>query len=78
MVGYYEPIDMAICSMIRDLSGIICDGASSSCVMKVSTSVSSGFKAVLMALSQIRVIDKEGWNCFLIAWKHQSIILVPL
>lgn len=58
--GQYEPIDMAICSMIGDLSGIICDGASNSCAMKVSTSVSSGFKAVLMALNRIRVTGNEG------------------
>ena len=58
--GQYEPIDMAICSMIGDLSGIICDGASNSCAMKVSTSVSSGLKAVLMALSRIRVTGNEG------------------
>lgn len=59
----YEPVDMAICSMIGDLSGIICDGASNSCAMKVSTSVSSAFKAVLMALSRIRVTGKEGIVC---------------
>lgn len=58
--GQYEPIDMAICSMIGDLTGIICDGASNSCAMKVSTSVASGFKAVLMALNRIRVTGKEG------------------
>ena len=58
--GQYEPVDMAICSMIGDLSGIICDGASNSCAMKVSTSVSSSFKAVLMALNRIRVTGKEG------------------
>lgn len=63
VVGYHEPIGMAICSMIGDLSGIICDGASNSCAMKVSTSVSSGFKAVLMALSQVRVTGKEGIVC---------------
>ena len=61
--GEYEPVDMAICSMIGDLSGIICDGASNSCAMKVSTSVSSAYKAVLMALSRIRVTGKEGIVC---------------
>ena len=59
--GQYEPVDMAICNMIGDLSGIICDGASNSCAMKVSTSVSSGFKAVLMAVNRIRV--NEGIVC---------------
>ena len=61
--GQYEPVDMTICNMIGDLSGIICDGASNSCAMKVSTSVSSGFKAVLMALNQTRVTGKEGIVC---------------
>lgn len=61
--GQYEPVDMAICNMIGDLSGIICDGASNSCAMKVSTSVSSGFKAVLMALNRIRVTGNEGIVC---------------
>lgn len=59
----YEPVDMAICNMVGDLSGIICDGASNSCAMKVSTSVSSGFKAVLMALNRIRVTGNEGIVC---------------
>ena len=61
--GQYEPVNMAICNMIGDLSGIICDGASNSCAMKVSTSVSSGFKAVLMALNRIRVTGNEGIVC---------------
>lgn len=61
--GQYEPVDMAICNMVGDLSGIICDGASNSCAMKVSTSVSSGFKAVLMALNRIRVTGNEGIVC---------------
>ena len=61
--GQYEAVDMAICNMIGDLSGIICDGASNSCAMKVSTSVSSGFKAVLMALNRIRVTGNEGIVC---------------
>lgn len=61
--GKFEPIDMAICNMIGDVSGIICDGASNSCAMKVSTSVSSAFKAVLMALNQIRVTGNEGIVC---------------
>lgn len=61
--GQYEPVDMAICNMVGDLTGIICDGASNSCAMKVSTSVSSGFKAVLMALNRIRVTGNEGIVC---------------
>lgn len=58
--GSYRTISMAISSMIGDVSGIICDGASNSCAMKVSTSVSSAWKAVLMALDETAVTGNEG------------------
>ena len=58
--GSYRTVSMAICSMIGDLAGMICDGASNSCAMKVSTSASSAYKAVLMALDNSRVTGKEG------------------
>ena len=37
LTGKFETVSMGICSMIGDISGIICDGASNSCAMKVST-----------------------------------------
>ncbi|EPY5156990.1 serine dehydratase subunit alpha family protein [Klebsiella pneumoniae] len=43
-------INTAIINMISDITGMICDGASNSCAMKVSSVVSSAFKAVLMAM----------------------------
>ncbi len=58
--GRYETISMAISSMIGDISGIICDGASNSCTMKVSTSASAAWKAVLMALDDTTVTGNEG------------------
>lgn len=58
--GNYKTASMAICSMIGDLAGMICDGASNSCAMKVSTSASSAYKAVLMALDNSRVTGNEG------------------
>ena len=58
--GGYKTAGMAICSMIGDLAGMICDGASNSCAMKVSTSASSAYKAVLMALDDSRVTGNEG------------------
>ena len=51
---------LAIGSMIGDVSGMICDGASNSCAMKVSTSVSSAWKAVMMALDESGVTGNEG------------------
>jgi L-cysteine desulfidase len=58
--GDFKKASMAICSMIGDLAGLICDGASNSCAMKVSTSASSAYKAVLMALDNARVTGNEG------------------
>lgn len=60
MGGNYDSIAMAISSMIGDVSGMICDGASNSCAMKVSTSTSSAWKAVLMALDNTAVTGNEG------------------
>ncbi|SES92151.1 serine dehydratase subunit alpha family protein [Thorsellia anophelis] len=58
--GEYQPISLALSSMVGDIAGIICDGASNSCAMKVSTSASSAFKAVLMAISSSGVTGNEG------------------
>ncbi|ENT4821734.1 TPA: serine dehydratase subunit alpha family protein [Citrobacter farmeri] len=58
--GRYSTISMAISSMIGDVSGMICDGASNSCAMKVSTSASAAWKAVLMALDDTSVTGNEG------------------
>ncbi len=58
--GSYDTIAMAIGSMIGDISGMICDGASNSCAMKVSTSAAAAWKAVLMALDGTAVTGNEG------------------
>ena len=60
MEGTLDQIAMAVNNMIGDVSGMICDGASNSCAMKVSTSVSSAWKAVLMALDETSVTGNEG------------------
>lgn len=56
----YDAVSMAISSMIGDVAGMICDGASNSCAMKVSTSAQAAFKAVLMALEGARVSGSDG------------------
>ncbi|MGR5145404.1 serine dehydratase subunit alpha family protein [Photobacterium alginatilyticum] len=58
--GGFEQISAAINSMIGDITGIICDGAKTSCAMKVSSSASAAVKAALMALDGIRVTGNEG------------------
>lgn len=56
----FSTVSMAITNMIGDVSGMICDGASNSCAMKVSTSAGSAFKAVVMAMEGISVTGSEG------------------
>ena len=58
--GNFETVSMALSNMIGDVAGMICDGASNSCAIKVSTSVMSAYKAVLMALEGIGVTGNEG------------------
>ncbi|PJG82026.1 serine dehydratase subunit alpha family protein [Caviibacterium pharyngocola] len=58
--GSFDTISRVISSMIGDISGIICDGAANGCAMKVSTGVTSGYKAVLMALDNTNVTGDEG------------------
>lgn len=53
-------VDDTICNMIGDLAGMVCDGAANSCAMKVSSSASSAFKAMTLALDGIKVTGKEG------------------
>lgn len=60
MNGSFDTIAMAVNNMIGDVSGIICDGASGSCAMKVSTSISSAWKAVLLALDNSVVSGNDG------------------
>ncbi|WP_231752005.1 MULTISPECIES: L-cysteine desulfidase family protein [Burkholderia] len=59
----FGTIGRAISNMVSDVSGIICDGASNSCAMKVSTAVTSAFKAVLLARNGIRASTSDGIVC---------------
>ncbi|MDU7249549.1 MAG: L-serine ammonia-lyase, iron-sulfur-dependent, subunit alpha [Klebsiella pneumoniae] len=56
-------INTAIINMVSDITGMICDGASNSCAMKVSSVVSSAFKAVLMAMQNSCDGANDGIVC---------------
>ena len=56
-------INTAIINMVSDITGMICDGASNSCAMKVSSVVSSAFKAVLMAMQNCCAGANDGIVC---------------
>jgi L-cysteine desulfidase len=46
--------------MVGDVAGMICDGAKTSCALKVSSSVSAAIQAAFMGMSEIAVSGKEG------------------
>ncbi|TAM02586.1 MAG: serine dehydratase subunit alpha family protein [Paraburkholderia sp.] len=56
-------LECAVSNMVGDISGIICDGASNTCAMKVSTSVNSAFRSVLLAGQNIRASSADGIVC---------------
>ncbi|CRY80704.1 L-cysteine desulfidase family protein [Yersinia intermedia] len=56
----FQTISYAVSNMISDISGIICDGASNSCAMKVSTSTACAFKSVLMAQQNSVAGERDG------------------
>lgn len=58
--GDAPAIENCLHNMIGDVTGIICDGAKTSCAMKVSTAAQAAVKAALMARSGIRVRADEG------------------
>jgi L-cysteine desulfidase len=58
--GSYNTVAMAICNMIGDVAGMICDGANNGCAMKVSSSAGAAVKSVLMALDGSRVSGHDG------------------
>lgn len=58
--GSYNQIDGAIKNMIANISGMICDGAKSSCALKVSTSASVAIQSALLALNDSITSSKNG------------------
>lgn len=58
--GGFKNIEYAIFNMIGNISGMICDGAKSSCSLKVSASVSAAVHAAILALEKKRVTEEQG------------------
>lgn len=56
----FQTISYAVSNMTSDISGIICDGASNSCAMKVSTATACAFKSVLMAQQNSVAGERDG------------------
>ena len=60
MGGTYDQVAYAVQNMIANLTGMICDGAKPSCVLKVTTGVSTAVLSAIMAMENRCVTSVEG------------------
>lgn len=60
MGGGLPDMERTIRNMVGNVAGMICDGAKSSCALKVATAVGAGIQAVLLALDGTVVPGNEG------------------
>ncbi|MBD5552757.1 MAG: serine dehydratase subunit alpha family protein [Desulfovibrio sp.] len=60
MGGGYAEIENAVRNMIGNIAGMICDGAKSSCALKVASGVSAGIQAALLAMRGASVPGSDG------------------
>lgn len=50
----------AVKNMVGNVAGMICDGAKTSCALKVASSVSAAIQAAFMGMSELAVSGKDG------------------
>ncbi len=60
MGGSLEQIKHGIQNTIASLSGMICDGAKSTCALKISTSTNAAIQAATLAMNNISPSDNDG------------------
>lgn len=58
--GGLSQIANAVKNMVGNVAGMICDGAKTSCALKVASSVSAAIQAAFMGMSELAVSGKEG------------------
>lgn len=61
--GDYKHITYAVKNMLGDVSGIICDGAKTSCALKIATGVNAAIQCANLALNDICPTSKDGIVC---------------
>lgn len=60
MGGGLNQVKLAINSMLADHMGMICDGAKTTCALKIATGVNAAVLCATLAMNGISPIDKEG------------------
>ncbi|MBU3195892.1 L-serine ammonia-lyase, iron-sulfur-dependent, subunit alpha [Clostridium algidicarnis] len=58
--GKLKNIKYAIKNMIANISGMICDGAKTTCAMKIATGVNAAIQCATLALNDIEPMGNEG------------------
>ncbi len=58
--GSPRHISGAICNLIEDLAGVICDGAKAGCSIKLATAAGSAVRAALFSLQGVNVAPTDG------------------
>lgn len=58
--GGLREMEMTVRNMVGNITGMICDGAKSSCALKVASAVGAGMQAVLLAMDGTSVPGNEG------------------
>lgn len=58
--GGLPEMERTIRNMVGDMAGMICDGAKSSCALKVASAVTAGLQAVMLAMDGKSVPGREG------------------
>ena len=60
MGGDLNVMERTIRNMVGNIAGMICDGAKSSCALKVASAVGAGIQSAMLALEGIAVPGNEG------------------
>lgn len=60
MGGGKKEMEMTVRNMVGNVAGMICDGAKSSCALKVASAVSAGIQAAMLAMQGSAVPGNEG------------------
>ena len=58
--GSFEQMNYAISNMIATLSGLICDGAKTTCALKIATGTNAAIQCSTLALNNISPTGKDG------------------
>ena len=58
--GGLKEMEMTVRNMVGNMAGMICDGAKSSCALKVASAVGAGIQAAMLAMGGSAVPGNEG------------------